>query len=138
MAGDDSPSNYSEEGERSQARSDVDPLADLFQLEKERLQIDEDDIIIINKLFNDVSDFYKLKENIKVVLKENYMNEKEIENFFTRLIRGDSSRKYTLGKKVDSSNHRTLWKFIFELPEMIKSRAYRNRTYQYNIENLHV
>jgi len=138
MAGDDSPSKYSEEGERSQARSDVDPLADLFQLEKERLQVDEDDIIIINKLFNDVSDFYKLKENIKVVLKENYMNEKEIEIFFTRLIRGDSSKKYTLGKKVGSSNHGTLWKFIFELPEMIKSRAVRIRSYQSKVEMMPV
>ncbi len=131
MARDDSPSRHFKERDKIQPKSDVDPLADLFQLEKESLPIDEEDVIIINKLFNDVSDFYKLKENIRVVLKENYMNEKEIEIFFIRLIRGYSSRKYTLGKKEGHSNRSTLWKFIFELPEMIRGRAVRIKSYQY-------
>jgi hypothetical protein len=106
--------------ERSKARSDLNPLAFLFQLEKENLSIDEKDIIIINKLFDDISDFYKLKENISVVIKENYLNEKEIKYFFIRLLKGRPSGKNTLGEKVGSSNHWTPWKFIFELPEMIK------------------
>lgn len=138
MAGDDSLSNYSNERDKIQAKYDADPLADLFQLEKERLPIDEKDIIIINKLFNDVSDFYKLKENIRVVLKENYMNEKDIENFFIRLIRRDSLRKYTLGKREGHSNRSTLWKFIFELPEMIRGRAVRIRSYQSKVETMPV
>jgi hypothetical protein len=136
MAGDDSPSKHSKEGGKTHAKYDEDPLADLFQLEKERLPIDEEDIVVINKLFNDVSDFYKLKENIRVVLKENYMNEQEIENFFIRLIRRNSSSKYTLGKKVGYSDHRTLWKFIFDLPEMIRGRAVRIRSYQHIISNM--
>jgi hypothetical protein len=138
MAEGDSPSKCSEEGERPQTGSDLDPLSDLFQMEKESSEIDEEDIIIINKLFNDVSDFYKLKENIKVVIEENYMNEKEIEKFFIRLIRGNSSKKYTLGKKEGSSSYKTLWKFIFEFPEIIRGRAVIILNHQSKVEMMPV
>ena len=120
MASDGSPIKYSRGRERSKVRSGLNPLADLFQMEKESLSIDEKDKIIINKLFNDVSDFYKLKENINVVLEENYLDEKEIKYFFIRLIRGRPSGKNILGEKVGSSNPWTPWKFIFELPEVIR------------------
>lgn len=126
MASDISPIKSSEGRERSKARSGLNPLADLFQLEEESLSIDEKDKILINKLFNDVSDFYKLKENVNVVLEENFLNEKDIKYFFIRLIKGRLSGKNILGEKGGPSNYWTPWKFIFELPEIIR-RSIENK-----------
>lgn len=100
----------------------------LYQLEKDVASLNEDELMIINKIFNDISDFYNLKENISTVILDNDLNKRDIEEFFLNLISSSSNVKYTLGKGKDSSMKKSFWRYIFELPEILKGgmgiRAY--------------
>jgi len=92
----------------------------LYQLEKDVASLDEDELLIINKIFNDISDFYSLKENIRTVIIDNDLKKRDIEEFFINLIGSSSNVKYTLGTSNDSSIKKSLWKYVFELPEILK------------------
>jgi hypothetical protein len=92
----------------------------LYQLEKDVASLDEDELLIINKIFNDISDFYSLKENISTVIIEKDLDKRDIEDFFLNLISSSGNVKYTLGRGKDSSIKKSIWKYIFELPEILK------------------
>lgn len=92
----------------------------LYQLEKDVASLDEDELLIINKIFDDISDFYSLKENIRTVIIDNDLKKRDIEKFFINLISSSSNVKYTLGTSKDSSIKKSLWKYVFELPEILK------------------
>lgn len=103
-----------------------DPLSELYQLDQDETNIDKEDLIMITKIFDDIEDFHKFRNNIKNLISNDSMIEDKIINFFKNLVENISGDKHISGQNRIDTDHVTrkniLFRLIFELPELIRER----------------
>ena len=74
-------------------------------------------IIVISVVLLIIYGLYKGFENVKEILNSNELSEKDVINFFRLIITKIGQKKYNLKK-------RKFFRFIFEIPEILKEKFF--------------
>lgn len=109
-------------------KKNKDSLNNIYNIENINMILDEEEIKVINKLFNELEDFFQITDNIENALTDNRINYNQINTLF------DTIKKvayYKTSLKTHKAPKKNLVRTLFELPEIISKKIH---IYMYRIK----
>jgi len=91
------------ESDDSSSKGDIDPLADLFQIDDvQTTQLERETLVLVTRLLQNVEEYYELQGQIMDVMTVDMTLETRFKSLLDSLIRGLSVEQEFLGKEFMS------------------------------------
>ena len=102
-------------------KTDKDPLIDLYNIEDIQTILNDEEIRLINNVFNEMEEFNQITDTIENALSNNRTNHQQLNKIFKTIIK---IAYYKTALKVREPRKKSFFKTFFELPEIISKKIH--------------
>jgi hypothetical protein len=100
-------------------KNNKDPLSDLYNIENTQKILNDEEISLINNIFNEVEEFYQITDIFENALSTNQLNHQQLNKIFKAITK---IAYYKTSLKAHKQPKKTLVRTFFELPEIISKK----------------
>jgi hypothetical protein len=100
-------------------KDNKDPLSDLYNIENTQKILNDEEISLINNIFNEVEEFYQITDIFENALSNNQLNHQQLNKIFKAITK---IAYYKTSLKANKQPKKNLVRTFFELPEIISKK----------------
>ena len=102
-------------------KTDKDPLIDLYNIEDIQTMLNDEEIRLINTVFNDIEEVNQITDTIENALSNNRTNYQQLNKIFKTITK---IAYYNTTLKVRTQPKKSIFRTFFELPEIISKKIH--------------
>ncbi len=110
-------------------KNNKDPLYDLDNIENIQKILNDEEISLINNVFNEIEEFYQITDIFENALSTNQLTHQQLNKIFKTI---KKIAYYKTSLKINRPPKKSLVRTFFELPEMISKKIFQYK-YRRNI-----
>ena len=100
-------------------KNNKDPLFDLYNIENTKKILNDEEISLINNIFNEIEEFYQITDIFENALSTNQLNHQQLNKIFKTITK---IAYYKASLKTHKQPKKNLVRTFFELPEIISKK----------------
>lgn len=112
-------------------KNNKDPLYDLYNIENIQKILNDEEISLINNVFNEIEEFYKITDIFENALSTNQLSHQQLNKIFKTITK---IAYYKTSLKIRRPPKKSLVRTFFELPEIISKKIFQYK-YRKNISS---
>jgi hypothetical protein len=103
-------------------KDNKDPLCDLYNIENIDKILTDEEISLINNIFNEIEEFYQITDIFENALSTNQLNHQQLNKIFKII---SKTAYYNTSLKKNRPKKKSLVRTFFELPEIISKKIFQ-------------